>query len=146
MIDLSNVQFMTTEEGIKCAYEIKIPPHMFGLIYIHRYDVGCILGLASSDKESIEWKRLLDIYNRASSLVLDPGFSTAENKSSSTIPSQYELQIPEYIRRETIYQMGVILDKSMAKQYRQYIDDITNKVIPLFEQNTNPKLKNRKER
>ena len=91
MVDLNKIRFTTTPEGIRCAGEIRA--HGCDLIYIHRYDVGCILGLQRSDNMKIEWKRLLDAYNQVSSIVEDPGFSTSENKSSSkSIPSQYELQ------------------------------------------------------
>ena len=77
MIDLNNVKFMTSPEGIRGAKIIltdKIRAHECALIYIHRYDIGCILGLQRNDNNKIEWARLLDAYNEVNMILEDPGF------------------------------------------------------------------------
>ena len=99
MIDLSKIKFTTTPEGIRCAGEVVTQQCV--TIYIHRFDVGSILGLQRTDgSDRIFWDRLLDAYNKVSSFVENPGFSTLENAPSyKPKPSQYELQLPEYIRK-----------------------------------------------
>lgn len=135
MIDLNKVQFMTTPEGIRGAKVFEyneITAQMCAVIYIHRYDIGVILGLYRTDENRVEWSRLLNAFNEVEMLIKEPGFSTLENKTSSkTIPSKYEIQIPEYIRKEIIYLMAMRLDNPQAISYQS---DLATKVIPFFEQ------------
>ena len=100
---MDNIKFMVTSDGIRGA--VKITPHKWGVIYLHRFDVANMLGLIKETDGSIKWDRLLDAYKAAEMYQTnDPGFSTPENKTSSkSIPSKYELQIPEYIRKEVIF-------------------------------------------
>ena len=135
MINLNEVQFMTTPEGIRGAKIVctdKISGNKFPLIYIHRYDVGQLIGLKRHNENRIRWDELFNSYNQIFSYVEDPGFSTPENKpSSKSIPSQYELQLPEYIKKEAIYFMAMRLDNPQAISYQS---DLASKVIPFFEQ------------
>jgi len=139
MIDLSKVRFTTINDqnDIMCAGIIN--GNNIPLIYIHRYSAAHILGLYGDNGSNcikVYWDHMVDGYNKVCNLVEDPGFSTQENKpSSKSRPSQYELQLPEYIRKEVIYKMAFNLDNEVAKKY---IDDIVDKVIPFFTQNASP--------
>ena len=52
-----------------------------------------------------------------------------------SIPSQYELQIPEYIRKEAIYFIAMRLNNPVAISYQS---KLVTEVIPFFEKYANP--------
>lgn len=143
MVDLNKIRFSNTFEGIRCAgISILVTTenktaHSWA-VFIHREDVGKILGLYRYDENKYRWDRMLDSFNQViqSYSIQDPGFTVNNTTSAKRGPgSRYELQIPEYIRKEVIYKMANNLDNDIAKQY---VDDVVNKVIPFFERNASP--------
>lgn len=135
MIDLNNVQFIVSPEGIRGAiYYPQLGSNL--IIYIHRKNVCELIGLQKPGSKQLLWDRLLNTYNEICDYIEDPGFSTNENSSSSkSIPSQYELQIPEYIRKEAIYFIAMRLNNPVAISYQS---KLVTEVIPFFEKYANP--------
>ena len=75
---------------------------------------------------------MLNTFTQVCKFVPEAGFSTPENMpSSKSKPSQYEIQIPEYISKEVIYLMAMKLDNPTAVSFQS---KLVSEVIPFFEQ------------
>ena len=107
--------------------------------FIHRYDSAILIGLSELRQKgsiTIRWNRFLDLYNELypnlESRGYIAGFSTKNNSpSSEKYPSEYEMQIPEYINTKLLQHICMRLKNQKAIDYQNHL---LFDVIPFFEQ------------